>query len=117
MRHITPTGYANRKGKPVKRLGSLDAVLEAMDYEGVVIFANASNALRLQAALNCADFQHRDKGPIRALCATAGPMALLELPPETVIGVDDDAFTGVRAEMWADMQRILTTRFSTVHWA
>ena len=118
MRYVTPTGLAKAGGTPVERLGSLRAVLRAMEFNGVVIFANPSNGMRLFPALQ-AELMETGlvQGAIVPLYASAGPNALYELPRETVIGVDDDAFTGVSSAMWADMHKILTTRFPRVYWA
>lgn len=122
MRRVTPTGLARQRGKVVPRLGSLRAVLEAMNWDGVVIFANASNAQHrlfqeIADAKAGALFSRAEGARLVPFYASSGIEALLRIPPDTVIGVDDDAFTGIPSEMWADMQRLLSTRFATVHWA
>lgn len=114
MRRITPTGWAKQKGTPVEQLGSTEAVLEAMGWEGVLIVASH------EAATRAAEIWIT-KGPasatvLRYLVASGGPALLYETPRDAVLGVDVDAFAGVPGEVWADMQRILTTRFKTVFW-
>jgi hypothetical protein len=113
MRRITPTGWANEKGTPVRQLGSTEAVLKAMGWNGVLIVASADagcRALEIWARANRGE-------AIRTVPARGGPALLYEIHPDTIIGVDVDAFVAVESACWADMQRILTRRFKTVHWA
>lgn len=114
MRRITPTDWAKQKGEPVKQLGSTEAVLEAMGWEGVLIVANTEAANR---ATEIWMTRSHEGAILRFVAARGGPNLLYEIPPTAVIGVDVDAFVGVEGACWADMQRILTTRFKTVHWA
>lgn len=112
MQRITPTGWAKQKGVPVKQLGSTEAVL-AMLPDGAVIVHGGGQSTRIQEALQAAG---RSRGALTLVGASACPHALLEIPAETVIGVDVDAFVGVMTAMWEDTHRLLTTRFREVHW-
>lgn len=113
MMRITPTGWAQQKGTPVRQLGSTEAVLEAMGWNGVLIVGSAAAGRRALEIWRLAD-----KGEaILTIPARGGPAVLYELDPDTVVGVDVDAFVGMDSACWADMQKILTRRFKTVHWA
>lgn len=110
MRRITPSKLGSRD--QVAQLGSTEAVLEAMGWEGVLIVSNAEAAERAFWI-----WQKAGRGSaLRTVAAGGGPNLLYEIPKTTVIGVDVDAFVGVPQDMWADMQVVLSSRFKTVHW-
>jgi hypothetical protein len=115
MEYRTPTGIAQQKGMPAKQLGSLESVLEAMNCKGSLIVAGSAaqyEALEILPRLTA----RPDPRSLHFIYATSGPDPLYALHPDTVIGVAPDAFRFVSMVMWADMQRIITKRFKTVHW-
>jgi hypothetical protein len=117
MERITPTGWGEQKGVPVRQLGSTRAVIEAMaaDHtQGGVFIVNTMAKAREAEALIAEIGLRREA--FKILTAAAGPEELYRIPPATVVGIDPEAFAGVSVAMWADMQRILTTRFAKVFW-
>jgi hypothetical protein len=113
MEYRTPTGIAQQKGMPAKQLGSTRAVIEALP-DGAVIFVapgrGGGYVREMLAHLG------RDRDSLRIMSTGGGPMVLLELPPETIIGIDVNAFRGVPGAVYGDMHAVLRKRFQTVHW-
>lgn len=112
MRHITPTGHGKDGRARVQLLGSTAAVLEAIGPDGFLIVSNvgkAHDAMRLNVQMGRSTV-------LKYLFSSHGPNQFYELPPETIIGVDVEAWHGVPIAMWEQVQRIIETRFKTVHW-
>lgn len=113
MKRITATQHAKAKDRPaVRQLGSTQAVLAKLPDDGVLIVATR-HSNPAEHLLQC---RLGGPGQIRIIAAGGGPAVLYELPPETVVGVDVNAFDGIPTEVWADMQRVLERRFAVVHW-
>jgi hypothetical protein len=112
---ITPTGWAQQRGTPVKQLGSVEAVIEALPDAPQQVWLIVPS---YRASVHAADWiiSRELRKNIEFASASEGLAALYAIPKDAVVGVAPDAFTGTRAEVWADMQRILTTRFREVIW-
>lgn len=120
MRRITPTGWGKQKGTPVEQLGTLEAVVRAMaavegvlSDGGVIIIPRLIARTDVERVIRDAGF---DPYYFALVSASGGPGSLYNIRPETVVGVAPDAFEGIPGEMWADMQRIMSSRFRTVFW-
>lgn len=115
MDRITPTGWGKTGGREVERLGSLRAVMEALkDTGGVIIIGT------LAQAHEGADIRRELDIPMDRfafMAAAAGPDELHRIHPETPVGVAPNAFASVPVAMWADMQKIISKRFTKVVWA
>lgn len=111
MKRMTPTQFA-KQGPPVKLLGSLRAVLEAMPAGGVLV---AKDFEQVRAA---ADIWHelgRDEA-LDYVLTSSGVEPLHRVSADKVIGVAPDAWRGAfNTRAWEDIQHLIQTRFATVH--
>lgn len=114
MRHITPTGHGKDGRARVQLLGSTAAVLEAIGPDGILVVANLERAHA--AARIIGDTPGLERPMFSYIIATHGTEPFYRIPPETVIGVDVEAWAGVPLAMWEQVQSVIQSRFKTVHW-
>lgn len=107
-RRITPSKLGKRE--PAQQLGSLRAVIDALPAGGVLIVKSQFDKAT-QDELAAARSHE-----LQVLSAAGGPMVLYELPPGSIVGVAPDAYQAMPSEQWADVQRVLSTRFAQVIW-
>lgn len=107
---LTPTEHAKNGGRVAVQLGSREAVLAAHPPCSHLIVGQRSQA---QPAAELAAAAGR---PVQPVLACGGPAVLYDIPKHAVVGVDPDAFSGIPSAQWADMHRIIASRFATVHW-
>ena len=113
---ITPTGWGQRKGRPVEQLGTRLAVLIAVMKDGpgggLIVTAD------LREREVCLNILHAagDEGAWEWTSATSGPPMLYEFDPGLVVGVMPGAFDRVPAAVWPDFHAVLMKRFRKVHW-
>jgi hypothetical protein len=114
MKHITPTGFA-QTGNPPPQLGSTEAVVRALPARSFLLIRDiVARAFSWEAVVAAG----RDEDGIHLVHASSGPTALCEIPIGATVGVALDAFAGMRADMYEEMQAILAgPRFAKVIWA
>lgn len=110
--YVTPTSHARQRGQPVKQLGSLEAVIAALPDQAWMIVADYRAGVRAAGMI----LSTGARKTVRFAYAYEGPAGLYEIPAGAVVGVEPDAFASTPSAMWADMQKILSTRFKEVHW-